>query len=300
MLSPSRHHARSVGSGRLAEVSQCPTNRRTLFSPRSGRIVFEPMTPDTQQPQTADEGMPVGEARTSRQGRKHVLVREYVRSLVVNAEPGTPAPSERDLAQQFGVARMTVRHAIDALVSQGLVERIAGRGTFVAKPTIDLQMRLSSYTEEMERRGRRPESRTLLTRRETAGPGVARALELDEGTPVAHWRRLRLADGEPLAVQNCYLSVEQFPTFLDDDPPPSLYDWLAGQDLMPTWGEDSVTAGNATMEESALLDIEPGAAVLHISRRAFCREIAIEVTRSIYRADRYTLWVPVLRPEHLR
>ena len=51
--------------------------------------------------------------RGVRRGRKHVLVREYVRSVIVNAEPGTPAPSERDLAEQFGVARMTVRHAID-------------------------------------------------------------------------------------------------------------------------------------------------------------------------------------------
>ena len=136
-----------------------------------------------------------------RRGRKHVLVREYVRSVIVNAEPGTPAPSERDLAEQFGVARMTVRHAIDALVAQGLLERVAGRGTFVTKPLIDMQMRLSAYTEEMERRGKRPESKTLLARRESAGPGVARALEVEEGAAIIHWQRLRLrrrrADGHP-------------------------------------------------------------------------------------------------------
>lgn len=235
-----------------------------------------------------------------RRGRKHVLVREYVRSLVVAAEPGTPAPSERDLAEQFGVARMTVRHAIDALVAQGLLERIAGRGTFVTKPLIDMQMRLSSYTEEMERRGKRPESRTLLSRREAAGPGVARAMEVDEGAPIAHWQRLRLADGVPMAVQHVYLSIDHFPNFLDEALPPSLYFWFAMRDLTPTWGEDSVSAGIATEEEADLLELEPGAPVLHISRRAFCREVVVEVTRSVYRADRYTLWVPVLRPEHLR
>lgn len=240
------------------------------------------------------------ESRSARRGRKHVLVREYVRSLVVAAEPGTPAPSERELAEKFGVARMTVRHAIDALVAQGLVERVAGRGTFVAKPVIDLQMRLSSYTEEMERRGKRPESRTLLARRETAGPGVARALEAEEGTPIAHWQRLRLADGEPTAIQHVYVSLHQFPMFLDDPLPTSFYSWLAQQNLMPTWGEDSVNAGRATDDEAQLLEIEPGSPVLHISRRSFCRDTAIEVTRSVYRADRYTLWVPVLRPEHLR
>ncbi len=235
-----------------------------------------------------------------RRGRKHVLVREYVRSLVVAAEPGTPAPSERDLAEQFGVARMTVRHAIDALVAQGLLERIAGRGTFVTKPLIDMQMRLSSYTEEMERRGKRPQSRTLLSRREAAGPGVARAMEVEEGGPIAHWQRLRLADGVPMAVQHVYLSLDHFPNFLDEALPPSLYFWFAMRDLTPTWGEDSVSAGIATEEEADLLELEPGAPVLHISRRAFCREVVVEVTRSVYRADRYTLWVPVLRPEHLR
>lgn len=235
-----------------------------------------------------------------RRGRKHVLVREYVRSLVVAAEPGTPAPSERDLADRFGVARMTVRHAIDALVSQGLVERIPGRGTFVAKPVIDLQMRLSSYTEEMERRGKRPESRTILARRESAGPGVARALNVEERSPIAHWQRLRLADNEPMAIQHVYLSLEQFPRFLDEALPASLYYWFADRSLMPTTGEDSITAAVATDDEAELLEIEPGAPVLHISRRSFCHDQAIEVTRSVYRADRYTLWVPVQRPEHLR
>jgi GntR family transcriptional regulator len=251
---------------------------------------------------TGNERHEVGEqARAiSRRGRKHLLVREYVRSLIVDAEPGSPAPSERDLVEQFGVARMTVRHALDGLVAQGLLERIPGRGTFVTKPLIDMQMRLSSFSEEMERRGKRPGSRTILSRRERAGPGLARALETEVGATIAHWQRLRLADESPVALQHVYVSLDTFPHFLDEALPPSLYYWFADQDLMPTWGEDSVVAAIATQEEAELLELEPGAPVLHISRRAFCRETPLEVTRSIYRADRYTLWVPVLRPEHLR
>ncbi len=65
---------------------------------------------------------------------KHVQVREYVRTLVEGAEPGAPAPSERELVTRFGVARMTVRQAMDALVSEGLLERMPGKGTFVARP----------------------------------------------------------------------------------------------------------------------------------------------------------------------
>jgi GntR family transcriptional regulator len=152
----------------------------------------------------------------------------------------------------------------------------------------------------MERRGKVPESRTLLARRETAGPGLARALETEVGAPIVHWERLRLADSQPICIQHVYLSLDTFPRFLDDALPGSLYYWFADQDLMPTWGEDSVVAAVATEEEAEALELEPGAPVLHISRRSFCREVAVEVTRSIYRADRYTLWVPVLRPEHLR
>lgn len=235
-----------------------------------------------------------------RKGRKHLLVREYVRSLIATAEPGSPAPSERDLVEQFGVARMTVRHALDGLVAQGLLERIPGRGTFVTKPQIDLQMRLSSFSEEMERRGKVPGSKTLLARRERAGPGLARAMETEVGAAIVHWQRLRTADSRPVAIQHVYLSNDTFPRFLDEPLPPSLYYWLADQDLMPTWGEDSVHADVASREEAQLLELDEGAPVLAISRRAFCRDVPVEVTRSVYRADGYTLWVPVLRPEHLR
>ena len=239
-------------------------------------------------------------AETADPRLKHVQVREYVRSLVHNLEPGAPAPSERELVQRFGVARMTVRHALDSLVTQGLLERIPGRGTFVAKPHVDMQARLSSYTEEMHRRGRTPGSRTLMRRRETAGPGVARALQVEEGHPIAHWQRLRTADGSPVCVSDVYISLEAFPEFLSRSEPESLYEWFSTQDQMPSWGEDSVVGDVATESESQLLEIATGAPVLRVSRRAFCREVACEVSRTVYRADRFTLWIPVLRAEFER
>src|ERR671916_542990 len=107
---------------------------------------------------------------------KHVQVREHVRSLIEAQPPGAAAPSERELVARFGVARMTVRQALDALVSEGLLERIPGRGTFVSRPKSG-QGRPSSFTEEMRRRGLLPESQTLIARLEQAGPGVARALD---------------------------------------------------------------------------------------------------------------------------
>ena len=227
---------------------------------------------------------------------KHVQVREYVRGLIQGAEPGSPAPSERELVQHFGVARMTVRQALDALVAEGLLERVPGRGTFVARAKIDVQVRLSSYTEEMGRRGMKPDSRTLLARMESAGPGVARALEIEEGDKVVHWQRLRLADGTPMCLEDAYLADSIVPKFLDQPLPASLYQELHRRDLMPTWGEDSVDAAMARREEADLLGITEGTPVLRIARRAFAGNIAVEVSRSTYRADRFTLWVPLARP----
>lgn len=229
-------------------------------------------------------------AASHRPTLKHIQVREYVRDLVEGASPGAPAPSERELVQRFGVARMTVRQAMDALVGEGLLERIPGRGTFVAEPRT-APGRMLSYTEEMSRRGMLAESQTLVARREKAGPGLARALRLTEGDPVIHWKRLRRADGVPMCIEDSFLSEILLPGFLQSGMPTSLYDALAARGLRPTWAEDSVTADLATEEEALHLDTAPHSAVMRVSRRALADDRPVMVSRSVYRSDRYTLWV---------
>jgi GntR family transcriptional regulator, N-acetylglucosamine utilization regulator len=221
---------------------------------------------------------------------KHVQVREYVRSLVAGNAPGSPAPSERELVHRFGVARMTVRQALDALVVEGLLEKIPGRGTFVARPR-RVATRITSYTEELNRRGMLAESQTLLARREQAGPGVARALNLTEGDAVIHWRRLRRGDGSPVCIEDAYLNEVLLPGFLQAGMPTSLYDALSARGLRPTWAEDSISADIAGSEESDYLEVPPGSAVLRHSRRALSDDKVVEVSRSVYRADRFTMWL---------
>jgi GntR family transcriptional regulator len=221
---------------------------------------------------------------------KHVQVREYVRALVSGGAPGTPAPSERELVQRFGVARMTVRQAMDALVVEGLLERIPGRGTFVARPR-RVPSRVTGFTEEMTRRGMLAESQTLLARREQAGPGVARALNVSEGDAVIHWRRLRRADALPMCIEDAYLNEVLIPGFLQTGMPTSLYDALGARGLRPTWAEDSTTADAASDEEAALLEVAPRTPVLRHSRRALAGDKVVEVSRTVYRSDRFTLWV---------
>lgn len=221
---------------------------------------------------------------------KHVQVREYVRSLVTGSPPGSPAPSERELVHRFGVARMTVRQAMDALVVEGLLERIPGRGTFVARPRRVASL-ITGYTEEMTRRGMLGESQTLMARREQAGPGVARALGITEGDAVIHWRRLRRADGVPMCLEDAYLNEVLLPGFLQTGMPTSLYAALEARGLRPSWAEDSINADSSNAEEADLLEVESGAPVLRHSRRAMSGDKVVEVSRTVYRADRFTLWV---------
>ncbi len=225
-------------------------------------------------------------------GLKHVQVREYVRGLVAEAAPGSAAPSERELVAHFGVARMTVRQALDVLVAEGLLERVPGRGTFVAHPRPPVG-RLSSYTEDMVGRGLLPESQTLIARREQAGPGVARALDISAGDAVIHWKRLRRADQQIVCVEDTYLNEVLLPGFLQSGMPTSLYQALDERGLRPTWAEDAVSAEAATGDEASLLEVEPGSPLLHLSRRALRAEKVVNVSRTAFRPDRFTMHVHV-------
>jgi GntR family transcriptional regulator len=223
---------------------------------------------------------------------KHVQVREHVRSLIEAQPPGSAAPSERELVARFGVARMTVRQALDALVAEGLLERIPGRGTFVAQPP-KTAGRLTSFTEEIRRRGMLPESQTLLARVEQAGPGVARALDISPGDPVLHWRRLRRADQAVVCVEDAYLNEVLLPGFLQHGTPTSLYEALAARGLRPTAVEDSISADRASAEEATILEVAEGDPVLRHSRRGLVGETVIELSRSVYAGARFTWWSPL-------
>ncbi|MBD3924860.1 GntR family transcriptional regulator [Nocardioides cavernae] len=221
---------------------------------------------------------------------KHVQVREHVRGLIETQPPGSAAPSERELVARFGVARMTVRQALDALVAEGLLERIPGRGTFVAQPP-RTSGRLTSFTEEIRRRGMLPESQTLLARVEQAGPGVARALDISPGDPVLHWRRLRRADQAIVCVEDAYLNEVLLPGFLQHGTPTSLYEALGARGLRPTEVEDSISADRASADEAAILEVDEGDPVLRHARRAVSDGRIVEVSRTCYRHDRFTVYL---------
>lgn len=228
---------------------------------------------------------------------KYVRVRDYLRSLVTHElAPGDAIPSERVLCERFGVSRMTVRQAVDALVVEGLLQREQGRGTFVAPSKVDLEVRLASFGEEMRRRGMDPSSRVLAAEQVPATPDVADALELVPGEPVHHLHRVRLADGEPMAIEQTWVPASLVPGLLGEGAPESVYGELRRRGLEPDWGEDTVAASEVDAQDASLLGLRPGAAVLRVARRTFAGDVACAYSRSSYRADRYVLWVPLRTP----
>lgn len=228
---------------------------------------------------------------------KYVRVRDYLRSLVTHElAPGDAIPSERILCDQFGVSRMTVRQAVDALVVEGLLDREQGRGTFVAPTKVDLEVRLSSFGEEMQRRGMEPASRVLSAEVVAATPDIADALDILPGERVYSLHRVRLADGEPMAIEQSWLPARLVPGLFDDTVPESIYGELRRRGIEPDWGEDTVSAGEVDTGDAELLGVPAGRAVLRLARRTFAGETACVYSRSTYRADRYVLWVPLRAP----
>jgi GntR family transcriptional regulator len=223
---------------------------------------------------------------------KHVQVREYVRALIQDLPEGAPAPSERGLMQHFGVARMTVRQAIDALVAEGLLERAPARGTFVCKNPRPVSRPLS-FTEDAHARGWAVSTETLQSGLGQAGPGVAKALGITPGDAVIHWRRRRRVDEVPVCYQDVYLNEILLPGFLQTGLPESLYSLLAARGLRPTAAEDQFTADLAGESDAELLELEVGDAVLRHSRRGLVGEAVIELSRTVFAGARYTWWSPL-------
>ena len=132
--------------------------------------------------------------------------------------PGDRLPTERELAERYGCSLITVRRALGELVREARLERTRGRGTFVLPPRFDVDFAGTlSFTEEMQTRGLDPATQLVAARPEAAGETVAAALDLELGSPTLYLERLRLADGEPLLLEQVHLPAERFPGLLASD-----------------------------------------------------------------------------------
>jgi len=219
--------------------------------------------------------------------------RERVLDLIESLSPGDSIPSERQLSLDLGVSRLTVRAALDDLVREGYLLRRRGAGTFVSEPKVAKGVgSVSSFSDDMRERGMKPASRTLDLQVVPAGARLGRMLHVSPSEPVVVIKRLRLADGEPMAIELLHVRQSLAPGLTAADlEENSFYDLLAARyGVSIVGGTQTVEPTVTNEEESAALGVPLHSPALLFERvtRSTDGDV-VEFTSSTYRGDRYRL-----------
>ncbi len=237
-------------------------------------------------------GRPV-EAPPLRFVPRYYEIEQALRGRIADLKPDAPLPSDAMLCEEFGVSRMTARNAVQRLVQEGIVYRVPGRGTFVAEPPVHRQAgNLLSFTEEMRRRGREPSSRVLSREVREPRPSEASRLQLAPGESVLALRRLRVADDEPVAIEEAVFPAARVAALLEsaDLEHRSLHDTLVQGGHVPTMGRARLGAEPAGPDDAALLGVPEGSPLL-VEKRVIHDQDGrpLELCESRYAGDRYGL-----------
>ncbi len=223
----------------------------------------------------------------------HSQIHDFLRENIVSNKLNTDEPihSERELAEEFEVSRMTVRQALNALKKEGLIYQKRGKGTFVSSRKFDVHSRnLNGFSDEMIRRGMNPQSKVLKLDREKAELETADRLNLNINDDVFKLERLRLADDIPMAIETSCLPAKMFPDLTKYDfEKQSLYQILEKKYGVQMYSAaEDLEAAISDAKISELLSVKKNSPLLIVYRTVFAEDDQpIEFTKSIYRADRY-------------
>lgn len=211
---------------------------------------------------------------------------------------GEPLPAERDLAERWNVSRMTLRRAMDDLVVEGILERRRGAGTFLTRPRLSRRLAMTSFTEDMLRRGRVPSTRTVEFRHRKADRAASQKLRVPIGEPLVAFSRLRLADGEPMAIERSMIRAALVPELTAEDLEGSWYELLADR-----YG---IHIESATFNVEPVLPDATIASWLEVAATQPCLRLKIESLDSkgrvveageaTYRGDTYSLSAELSAP----
>jgi GntR family transcriptional regulator len=222
---------------------------------------------------------------------RYVLIERSLRERIARLQPGEKLPSDAELCEEFGVSRMTARHAVQTLVHEGLVARMPGRGTFVSRPPVRRHMgSLLSFSEEMRRRGLEPTSRVLSRSLEAPSEAEISQLGVSARDRVVVVRRLRLANGTPMSIERAALAPRLEAVLDADLEGGSLHAAMRVLGCEPAVAHGTLTVRLPTKEEARLLEVTHDAPVL-VERRLIhdLEERPVELTESCYAGERYVL-----------
>jgi len=222
---------------------------------------------------------------------KQSATRQQVLDLIETLGIGSAIPSERQLSADLGVSRLTLRAALEELAREGYLVRRRGSGTYVQHPKISQELTMTSFSEDMKRRGMHPGSRTLSLQRQLAGPRLGRFLNVSPGEEIVVVKRLRLADGETMAIETLHIPDALVPGLTAKDLSGSFYDLLRDRyEIVVAGGTQAIEPTVTNEEESAALGVplhSPAFLFERTSRDPAGR--TLEFVQSIYRGDRYRI-----------
>jgi GntR family transcriptional regulator len=227
-------------------------------------------------------------------------IEQVLRSRIAELEPDAPLPSDAQLCEEFAVSRMTARNAVQRLVQDGLVYRLPGRGTYVAEHASQRHASaLTSFADEMRRKGRSPSSRLLERVVRGATATEAARLRVAEADDVVVVRQVGLADAEPVALETAILRQEAIQAVLDANlQTESLHDALVSAGLQPISGRATLGAAPAGESEAALLAVAPGWPLLVERGTTFDQAgRPLELTETRYAGGRYAFDVELVPAE---
>ena len=221
---------------------------------------------------------------------------EILRARITSGEwtPGEMIPPEHELIDSHQISRTTVRQTLDMLVNEGLIYRQRGRGTFVAHPPVEQALlRIISFTDDMQQRGFEPSTEVLFSGLVPAPQDISEKLQIEPGEEIARLERLRLADGEPMSVEESYLVHRYCSGVLEGDYASKPLREALERDYGIRWlrAKQVMRAIPPDRRLADLLSVGLDSALLFFERVSFSQEnIPVEFLRIYYRGDRYVLY----------
>lgn len=211
-----------------------------------------------------------------------------------NEDEPIALPSEPELSELFSVNRGTIRHALQVLENEGFIRKEKGRGTFVRRMRLQMDLSyLQSTTEEIKRRGWRPKTELIGIRKIQPNERVREILQLDEPDLVWEVLRVHSANNEPISVQRAMIPIKLMPDLDSKNLEGSLYKiWKTEYQIDADRGEQTIRTRLPLDDEMRLLQIEKESPVFEITRVTYSQQdIPIEYLKSIWRGDRYDFFV---------